>query len=445
MIRRSSVLIVILIATVAVTFLPACTSPRTRVAERMGTLGTEWKANLEYQARLPERTLDWPGALAELRAGNLKLRQAKTEVTNAQESVRQVFRDLVPTLNLHAGLTKRLVDIPSVGANDVNFSADSFFNIPGVVSFSARLYINRLYLLRAEAAYALAEREQIIELYKVFWAAQDTQEQARYVQNRKTTAHAYETVDPFTGQLLLTETELRELAGQHEGENLQQRASDLFGSRQYRWAFSTNGLPELRYDLDPLPLGDTNRVALLQLRLAAIELEAARAQLVGIKLRYWPELNIFITGPPLYQRTAGQERWWDAKNLQTSADVFWTIDTRGYISRQVRQTKRQQAIQEARLRQDSLALMEKLLFTQDLLKSTQEKERDLEQQLQVLEAIPPAQNLAAMQKYANEYQATSDQLRQIRRELADLKALFWFVDEAAWQPVSALQPLAAAQ
>src|SRR5207253_1161098 len=116
-------------------------------------------------------------------------------------------------------------------------------------------------------AYALAEREQIIELYKVFWAAQDTQEQARYVQNRKTTAHAYETVDPFTGQLLLTETELRELAGQHEGENLQQRASDLFGSRQYRWAFSTNGLPALRYDRDPLPLNDTNRVALLQLRL----------------------------------------------------------------------------------------------------------------------------------------------------------------------------------
>ena len=62
-------------------------------------------------------------------------------MTNAQESVHQVFRDLMPTLNLHAGANKRLVDLPNLSSSDVTFSADSFFNIPGVVSFSARLYI----------------------------------------------------------------------------------------------------------------------------------------------------------------------------------------------------------------------------------------------------------------------------------------------------------------
>jgi hypothetical protein len=207
---------------------------------------------------------------------------------------------------------------------------------------------------------------------------------------------------------------------------------------------TAKGLPELHYDLEPLPLGDTNRVAQLQVRLVAIEFEAARAQLAGIKLRYWPELNIFITGPPLYQQSFGRARFWDAREVRASADVFWWIDTRGYVSRQLRQTKRQQDLQRARLRNETLALMGRLLFTQDLLKSTAAKEHDLQTQLAVLEAVPPAQNMASLEKYAVEYQNTVDQLRQVRRDLAEFQALFWFVDEKAWAETSPLEPLAAA-
>jgi hypothetical protein len=420
-----------------------CHSPQTRVAERVRALEQDWRTNLLYQESLPERVLDWPAALAQLRASNLKLRQARLDLTNAQESVRQVYRDLVPTLNLNAGVSKRLVDMPHISPSDVTFSVDSFFNIPGVVSFNARLYVARLYEIRTEAAYALAEREQIIELYKLFWAFQDAQEQAHTLQNQKKTAHAYEAADPVTGQLLLTEAELREISGENETQNLQQRASELLGSHEYHWSLSTNRLPELHYAQEPLPLDDTNRVAQLQIRLAAIELEAARAELAGIKLRYWPELNIFITGPPIYQQYYGQEQFWNAHDVQASANVFWWVDTRGYISHQLRQTKRQKDLQEARLRQDALALIQRLLATQELLRVTRERERDLEQQLVVLAAIPPAQNFAALQRYATDYQTTADQLRQVRRELAELNTLCWFMDESAWTELAPLTPLVA--
>jgi hypothetical protein len=251
-------------------------------------------------------------------------------------------------------------------------------------------------------------------------------------------------VDPFTSQLLLTQAELHGLADQTEGESLQQRAADLLGSHQYHWRFLTNGLPQLHYDTQPLPLSDTNRVAQLQLRLVAIELEAAHAELEGIKLRYWPQLNIFITGPPIYQHYAGQSTFWKASDVVATADLFWWIDTRGYVSRQLRQTKRQQDMQKERLRQESLTLIQKLLFTQDLLTATQEKVRDLQQQLFVLEAVPPAQNFASLQKYGTDYQSTADQLRQAERDLAELNTLFWFMDEAAWTDLSPLKPLAAA-
>jgi hypothetical protein len=382
--------------------------------------------------------------VTELQAHNLKLRQAATDVTNALEGVRQVYRDLVPMLDLQAGASKKMVDLPSIGPNDVTLSVDSFFNIPDLISFGARLYVTRLALIRAEAAYALTKREQIIELYKLFWSARGVQEQMRYVENEKKTALAFGQVDPFTGQMLLTQTELRELSGEQETRTLQQHAAELLGSQEYHWKFVTNGLPQLRYDAAPLDLHDTNRVAQLQLRLAAIELEAARAELAGIKLRYWPQLNIFVTGPPVYQQAFGQDQLWSARDVVASADLFWMIDTRGYISRQVRMTKRQQAIQEERLRQQALTLINKLLSTQELLEATHEKERDLEAEIQVMDAVPPAQNFASLQKYAADYQTTAEQLRQVRRETAELNCLFWFVDDKAWSQLAPVKPLSVA-
>lgn len=418
-----------------------CSAPSHKVLRQEDTLARQWQTNVAYQANLPERSLDWPAALAQLRAENLKLRQTRTELTNAQESVRQVFRDLVPTLNMHANISKRLVDIPTITADDINFSADSLFNLPGLVSFNARLYTARLSLLRAAAAYALTEREQIIELYKVFWAFQEHGEQIRHLQNEQQTARAFEAVDPFTSQVLLTSAEVRALGAEQESANLQQRTSDVLGSRQFKWVLLPHALPELPYDINPLPLDDTNRVARLQIRLAAIEYEGVRAQLAGMKLRYWPDLTIFVSGPPIYQRSFGRETFWDAEELRASADVFWWIDTRGYISRQIRMTERQRGLQEARLRQDSMALIRRLQVTQDLFRATAEQARDLENQLLIMEAVPPAQNYAALEKYAVEYQNTADQLRRVRRELAELKTLFWFVDEAAWQDLSPLPTL----
>ena len=420
----------------------ACRSPQRRVAKEVRNLRVEWQTNLIAQAHLPLRALDWPSAVALLRAKNLKLRQARAEVTNSQEAVRQIFRDLTPTLNLRAGVAKKLQDISNISFNDVTFSADSFFNLPGLVSFGARLYAARLSQLRAETAYSLTEREQIIELYKLFWAALDSQEQAGHITNQLQTAKAFQQVDPVSGQVMLTEVRIQETARSQELETLQQRAGDLFASRDARWVFVTNNLPDFRYEANPLPLDDTNRVAQLQMRLVGIELEGARAILTGIKLRYWPELNIFISGPPIYQRFAGQEKLWDASQILGSADVFWYLDTRGVIARQVRQTKRQQDIDLQRMRQEALALIDKLLFTQTLIKSTHEHLRQVDGQLAVLEAVPPAQNYSALVRYVDDYRSLVDQQRRLRRDVAELNALFWFVDEQAWADVAPIKSLA---
>lgn len=421
----------------------ACRSPQERVGQRMETLRAEWQTNVLRQSQLPVREIDWPGALAELQANNLKLRQARNEVTNSREAVRQIFRDLTPTLNLRAGITKNLESLGSTTLDDITFSADSFFNVPGLVSFGARLYAARLFQLRAEAALELTEREQTVELYKLFLLAQETQLQAEHLGIQRTTASAIREIEPFTGQMMLTETELRKLASTRETETLQHRAAELLGSRAYQWKFVTNGLPDLPYDREPIPLQDPNRVAQLQMKLMAIELEAARAQLNGIKLRYWPELSVFVSGPPIYQRAFGRERFWDAGELRASADMFWYLDTRGYIARQLRQVRRQQSIQQERLRNESVALIDRLLYTQTLIESVREQASQVDRELEILQAVPPAQNYPALMKYADDYRVLAEQQRQLRRELAELNTLFWFVDEDAWQRSSKLTATAA--
>jgi hypothetical protein len=408
-------------------------SPKKKVEKKFSALKTEWATNVQYQAHLPVKPLDWQTAVVLMLDNNLKLRQARIEVTNAQESVRQIFRDLTPTVNLRAGVTKRLESLNTTAFDDVTFSADSFFNVPGLVTFGARLYAARLYLFRTEVAYQLAEREQMLELFRLFIGAEETKDQLDRLSSQRATAGAMLQVDPFSGRLMQTELETRELNAQRDVKTLQDRASDLLGSRDYQWVFTTNGVPDLHYNQTPLNLSDTNRVAQLQLKLLAVELEAARAQLTGIKLRYWPDLNIFVSGPPLWQRQNGTDVWWDAREVRGTADLFWSLDTRGYISRQIRQTKRQQELQKERFRQETLALMNRLLFTQDLIRNVEQQLRRVNGQLQLLQAAPPAQNYFSVQKYAVDYRSLTQQQIRLKRELAELNALFWFVDEDAWK------------
>lgn len=417
-----------------------CHSAKKNVARQMDHLREQWQTNIQQQATLPQRVVDWQTAADLMLANNLKLRAARTEITNAHEAVVQVFKDLIPNLNMRAGITKRITDLANFSSEDVTLSANSFFNVPGIVNFDARLYSARLYYLRSIAAYQLAEREQTIDLYRLFFSAQELEEERSRLAMQHATAGAMSQVDAFSGRLLMTELETRELSHARDLKAFQDRAAELLGTRDAQWVFSTNGLPVLHYQDVPLPISDTNRVAQLQMKLLAVELEFARAQLFGLKLQYWPELNIFVSGPPIYSRQFGTEKFWDSDEVRASADVFWNVDTRGNLSRTIRQTKRQQELQKERYRQESLSLMNRLVFTQQLITTVQRQLTRVQNQLALLLAIPPAQNYTAIEKYAFDYRSLTQQELQLKRELSELNSLFWFVDEDAWQNQKTIAP-----
>jgi hypothetical protein len=413
--------------------LAGCISPRKRVEAKIPEIRSQWASNLTQQISLPEQTLDWAEAVSLLRTRNLKLLAGRMEITNSQESLRQVFKDLIPTLDLRANVNRSLRSLATTSFDDVTLSADSFFNVPGIVNMNARLFSARLTLLRARMVYRLAEREQLIELYKSFLSFQEQRELETQFMAEERLAATIEKADSLAGQVLLEELKTRRLGLEKQRETVQASVGDLLGERGRRWKLLTNGWPVLSYTGEPLPLEDTNRVAQLQMKLVAIELVAAWAQVRGIKLQYWPELTIFVTGPPLYQRASGVQHFWSVGEIRASADFFWRLDTRGYVARQLRQARRDQTLQRARLRQETLSLMDKLLAAQKLTVYLQEQLGQLQQFIPILENGAPPQDYAGILKAVEVTRSLRDQERKLRRDLAELNTLFWFVDEEAWE------------
>ena len=413
--------------------LDGCLSPKKKVAARLPELRSQWTTNVVHQAALPEQTVDWAQAVSLLRVRNLKLLSGRFDITNRQDSVRQVYKDLIPTLDLRANANRSLKNLATTSLDDVTFSADSFFNIPGIVNMNARFFSARLSLLRAEMLYRLADREQFIELYKLFLSSEEVREIAAQLEAERQLAQSIQQVDRLAGQVLLEELKNRRLALEKQTDALQGSIGDLLGDRGRRWVLQTNGWPILPYAQERLPLADSNRIAQLQMKLVAVELVGAWAQVHGIKLQYWPELTIFVTGPPVYQRTAGVERFWSLGDVRASADFFWRLDTRGEVSRELRQSRRDQALQWARLRQETLALMDRLLAAQKLIVTIRQEIEQLHQLLPILEQAPRPQNYAGILKSVETIRSLREQERRLRRDLAELNTLFWFVDEQQWE------------
>jgi len=315
---------------------------------------------------------------------------------------------------------------------------DSFFNLPGIVNMNARFFGARLTLLRAQLLYELAQREQMIELYKLLLSFQETREQSVQLQAEQQLAQTIQKADPLAGQVLLEQLKSRRLGLEKQIVGLQSTAGDLFADHGRRWNLQTNGWPVLSYTSLPLPLADSNRVAQLQIKLIAVELVGAWAQVKGIKLQYWPELTIFVTGPPVFQRAAGSQQFWSLGNVRANADFFWRLDTRGDVARQLRQARRDQALQTARIREESLALMDKLLVAQKLTLTLREQIDQLRQFLPILDQAPPPQDYAGLLKAVETNRSLRDQERKLRRDLAELNTLFWFVDEAQWKRAGGL-------
>ncbi len=411
----------------------SCQTPQETLPSTWANIEAQWKDTLaqDYNPGQPV-PLTWDDAVKHMRANNIKLQRARLDIHRSQDSIRQIYWNLVPLLNVQLRANTRLQDISSISWSNLSFDINSLINVPGLINMQSNLFGARLSLLRAELALLLAEREQTMEIYRVFRDYQTLQQRLSFLEFSEQQANLWRNIDPF--QSARQREELRKLRRslEHQSDEIQQSLHRLIGLSPHWWQPQPETLPQWDYLQQPLVLEDMKQTGFLQSLLLATELEGEAARIKGISLMYWPDLSISITGPPLYQVSNKQEKFWDAGEVHAFATVFWQVDTQGRIRRHLKQAEMESSIQQQELKLQSVEQARRLqqaqqLYT-DFTKELDSLNKDLQWLQELLQAgqgADPVRNLQAVQTLA-------DERTLLQQRIDEIVTLFWFVDERRW-------------
>ncbi len=413
--------------------LTSCQTPQETLPATWASIESQWKQTLaqNYNPEQPVN-LSWDDAVERMRLHNTKLKRAQLDIQRSRDNVSQVYWNLVPLLNLQLRANTRIQDISSFGWDNFSFDINALINLPGLVNMQSSLFGARLSLLRSELARFLAEREQTIELYHAFRAYESLQQRLAFLEFSEQQASLWRNIDPF--QAARQREELRRLRRslEHESDQLQQTLHRLIGLSPHWWQPQPDTLPQWDYLQQPLVLEDMRQTGFLQSLFLATELEGAAAHIRGIRLQYWPDLNITISGPPLYQTSNGKDKFWDAGEVQIFAATFWQLDTQGRIQRHLKQAEVETAIQEEELKLQSVEQARRLRHGQQLYQELTSELTNLDKDLQWLQELlqagqgsDPVRNLQAIQ-------TLSEERTQLQGRLDEIVTQFWFVDERRW-------------
>lgn len=410
--------------------LAGCRSPAPALQAGEADLADSFTA--EWQRTLPETAIAWPDAVARLEAQNLDLRRSHDAVTAARERVVQVSRDLLPGAALTANAMQAVTRLGEFSGDDAALSFYAFVNVPGLVQWRIRRYGAELELIRAEWAHELKRRELTIQLRELF--LRDT----LLTQRRRNLDLAARW--PATGSLAQRletnppglEREAILWSLRREADSIQTAAAALLGDATQRWRLDAAGLPDLAYDRQPPAVADPATFGRLLRRLQAADLEAARLRVRGVKLQYWPDLSLNLSGPPLFQVSGGRRSEFSADQVFLTLTGSVNLDLRGAIAQQLREAKRDYALLEARLREQNAQTIQRL---QQALAALARNARELhltEARLDTLRGIPATTTPVRARDNLERLLALDQQRTSLLLERAQLEALFWLLDESRW-------------
>jgi len=319
-------------------------------------------------------------ALDELRAHNSKVQAANLDIARAAEALDQVKRSLIPTASFSAGYERLLDSSNSVQFEPFTFAANLFFDVPGLFSYRVRYEAAVLTLAHARLVRETVWREQVIALYRAVLEANALQDRGAGLAHTATAVAALAATAPDAaarerGRLA---DERRQLAKARA--DWLERTGEILGVRGVPLVLSEAGLPPLPYAAvadRPEPA----QLARLPLRLAALDLLALRARQLGITLQEWPELQMTVDSPTVFEAGQGQTYVWSPRQVFVGVDSFWTLDTQGRHASDKRLLAGEMAYRHEVLEQEEAATAAKLRAALDGLARTDRELGSVEQAL----------------------------------------------------------------
>ncbi len=423
-----------LLANIALFALSAsCHSPQSQVAEQETALASRISEQIfEIENRKGKR-ISWNSALDLMLRENLELRESRNQIITAQESVNQIYRDLIPGVSLTARLSRALTDFANLEQDDFALNIFSFINLPGVIAVRIRYYSATLSLMRAQWAYEASVREKTIQLHEQFLQQQLLLERTKNLRLSSRFQPKPSLLTALNSTPEALQKEELALTLERQNRTTQANISRLLGSSQSLWNLNTAQLPQWDYVKNPLPIKQPEKFGVLYRQLQALQLEGQRLSKLGVKLRYWPDIRFSVSSPTLLSVNGERRESFDIDQVFGSITTRVELDTRLSIWTQLKQLERSIAIDRERLEQENAILIGQLLTNQKALALNSRQTRLNEIRLKSLRreerSLDPRQNRDQLEKSL----ALSERRASLLIERAQLESSFWLLDERRWK------------
>jgi len=331
--------------------LGGCFSPRAEAAHRAAELRFE-ALEASILARDPvERRVTWTKAVDLLRTEGPAVLRVEDAVFRAELALSRPYRQLIPLLDLRAGVVEPLNSLGEITEEDVLYDVFISGILSGLVNLPENVFTTRLAYLRARLAAEQSWREQVVLLHALFLRHAALAEQRRVLE--LTLAATDRAVESGVRGAVTRQrdTEDRLDSVDRAFEDLSARTGALLGEPTVRWVLDPEGLPRVDAGSVLGPSLEADLLGSIPLRIAATDLVAADARVTQAWVDYLPQPELFITSPALFARSAGVETVADFEDLRLTARLRLTIDLRGSIGERVRLSKldRETALRETRL------------------------------------------------------------------------------------------------
>lgn len=367
-----------------------------RVQDRVDIISADLEKQPDVE-QLQVRTVSWNEAVAYALKNNLEIGRGQLSIDDAERRVRRVFMDFIPGVNLDALLTKDIGDLGSVSTDDVGFHTNILFNVPSLTQVPITYYSAKASLFRANKAMEMKKRELVAKLYKNAWnwklARAQYELSKEEAEIREKSSGAVSTVD---------------LDWKERSRSLSTELISLMGSSQYNWRIDEKTLPNLSWDRYKAQSGKLDN---LVLSLMAMEIEASRLNILGIKMRYFPELNVNFYSPSLFTSTGGTYGgvFADSGDMYVNMSLSWQLDTKLSVWDNLKSAKAAHAILEKEVRNRALERKDKI---KKLMKSREDFEDWVAYIRKRSAYLDNSQPLTI-----DEYKSNQQEIRQMTKEL----------------------------
>ncbi len=407
-----------------------------RVAETRDDISKRFQKELYRQENKTNQgalKITWQQGLNKMYIHNPDLIQADYRIADAKQRQKQIWRDMVPGLTLGVNDSFTLGELGDAFGNPT-YRINSYLSLGNLLDLPTQVYARRLTYMGSELQAENVMRQQVIALYRIF------QEQRLLKLEKRAIDLEGELVRGVTGaessEIISMKLKHREALEKWEEnhDNWNTKVGDFFMTGYDTIDLKANGLPDISYIPSDLNFTNTSRWGLLQLNLLALEEIAEKGRVLDTYFRYLPQANLSVSAPPLYSNSSGQS--FDAKQIRLNPSVYWSLDSRGHIGRQLDRLKRETPLKQWRKDKRQREEIKKLLDGRDALQEVQEELANLRKAMNGYRVAvksglvkDPEQAIRTMRSLRER------EVRLAAREI-EICSSFWLIDESRWRPIT---------